>query len=84
MLSERGHGGSGGGGNGDGNSPRAQVALTAKQWSSLILAATHGVEALKASKSLPLGVISEALRDLGASLSEIQRALDVAAKRQAK
>lgn len=78
--------GSGGGGGGEDprKPPRASVALTAQQWSALTLAISHGVGVIKTSKTMPLKLVSEALRDIAEATEEIQRRLQCEALRRGK
>ena len=81
MLYERDedHGGNGGGPR---NPPRASVALTAKQWSAIVFAVSHGVAVIKDSKKIPVRIISEALKDIADALPEIQKRMDCEALRR--
>lgn len=85
-MYERDNGPIGGGGGGGSNpaAPRASVALTAEQWSAITLAVTHGARVIQESKSIPLAVISSAMRNLTEATEEIARRLGDEARRRAK
>jgi len=83
-MNERRELGPGGSGDGGSSAPRASVALTADQWSAVVMVLSHGVGHVRDSKTIPIAIINRCLRDVAAATQVISERLECEALRRGK